>query len=191
MVIIMVSFVGRSVKNVKVKIIMAGEPGAGKSFIAKTADACIPARNIGVSIGKVSESFSDTSVEMTLLTWTISDNRPTKKSHLKQAEAAIIVCDITKPETVDRIPFWADRIQNIAGNIPIFFAAINTHIEHWETVVWLRDMTRRYNSTYFPIIKDDLASARNLFRTIAEILALNFIERKKLALMSVQSFESS
>ena len=116
---------------------------------------------------------------MTLLTWTISDKRPTKKSHLKQAEAAIIVCDITKPETVDKIPYWADRIQNIAGNIPIFFAAINTHIEHWEKVVWLRDLTRRYNSTFFPIIKDDLASARNLFRTIAEILALDFIERKK------------
>jgi hypothetical protein len=182
---------GRSVKNVKVKIIMAGEPGAGKSFIAQTADACIPARKIGVSIGKVSEAFSDTSVEMTLLTWTISDKRPTKTTHLKQAEAAIIVCDITKPETVDKTPYWADRIHDIAGDIPIFFAAINAHIEHWDKVVWLRDLAKKYDSIYFPINKDDLVSARKLFRTIAEMLALDFLERKKAELESVQTFENN
>jgi hypothetical protein len=182
---------GRSVKNVKVKIIMAGEPGAGKSFIAQTADACIPARKIGVSIGKVSEAFSDTSVEMTLLTWTISDKRPTKTTHLKQAEAAIIVCDITKPETVDKTPYWADRIHDIAGDIPIFFAAINAHIEYWDKVIWLRDIAKKYNSTYYPINKDDLVSARKLFRTIAEMLALEFLERKKTELESVQTFENN
>jgi hypothetical protein len=187
----MVYSMGRSVKNVKVKIIMAGEPGAGKSFIAQTADACIPARKIGVSIGKVSEAFSDTSVEMTLLTWTISDKRPTKTTHLKQAEAAIIVCDITKPETVDKTPYWADRIHDIAGDIPIFFAAINAHIEYWDKVIWLRDIAKKYNSTYYPINKDDLVSARKLFRTIAEMLALDFLERKKAELDSVQTFENN
>ena len=170
---------------------MAGEPGAGKSFIAQTADACIPARKIGVSIGKVSEAFSDTSVEMTLLTWTISERNPTKTTHLKQAEAAIIVCDITKPETVDKIPFWADRIQEIGGDIPIFFAVLNAYIEHWDKVIWLRDMAQKYNSTYYPINKDDLVSARKLFRTIAEILALDFLEKKKAALESVQTFENN
>ena len=170
---------------------MAGEPGAGKSFIAQTADACIPARKIGVSIGKVSEAFSDTSVEMTLLTWTISERNPTKTTHLKQAEAAIIVCDITKPETVDKIPFWADRIQEIAGDIPIFFAVLNAYIEHWDKVIWLMDMAQKYNSTYYPINKDDLVSARKLFRTIAEILALDFLEKKKAALESVQTFENN
>ena len=178
-------------KNVKVKIIMAGEPGAGKSFIAQTADVCVPARKIGVSIGKISEAFSDTSVEMTLLTWTITSKRPTESTHLKQAEAAIIVCDLKKPKTVEQIPFWADRIQEIAGDIPIFFAAINAHIEYWDQVIWLRDMALKYHSTYFPINRDDLDSARKLFRTIAEILALDFIERKASGLESVQISENA
>ncbi len=187
----MVYSVGRFVKNVKVKIIMAGEPGSGKSFIAQTVDVCVPARKIGVSIGKISEAFSDTSVEMTLLTWTITSKRPTESTHLKQAEAAIIVCDLKKPKTVEQIPFWADRIQEIAGDIPIFFAAINAHIEYWDKVIWLRDVAQKYHSTYFPINRENLDSARKLFRTIAEILALEFIERKASGLESVQISENA
>lgn len=178
-------------KNVKVKIIMAGEPGAGKSYIAKTADACIPARKMGVSIGKVSEAFSDTSVEMTLLTWTITNKRPTEKTHLKQAEAAIIVCDLAKPETVEKIPFWANSIHEIAGKIPLFIAAINAHIEYYDKVIWLRDVARKYHSTFYPINRENLDTARKLFRIIAEILALDFIEKKKVGLESIQTFENA
>jgi hypothetical protein len=175
----MVYLVGHFVKNVKVKIIMAGEPGAGKSFIAKAADVCVPARKIGVSIGKVSEAFEEASVEMTLLTWTISWGQPKQKTHFKQAEAAIIVSDITKPETVKMAPLWADRINDLAGNIPLFFAAINPYLEYWEDFAWLLDIAKKYDSSCFQINRQDLSSARALFRAIAQSLAEDFVRRKK------------
>jgi GTPase SAR1 family protein len=179
------------VKNVKVKIIMAGEPGSGKSFIAQTADACVPARKIGVSIGKVSEAFSDTSVEMTLLTWTITSRRPRERTHLKQAEAAIIVCDLTKQNTVEMTSKWAEKIHEIAGDIPLFFAAINANLETWDNVILVRDVAQKYHSSYFPINTDDLESARKLFRTIAQVLALEFLERKKTTQESIKTFENA
>lgn len=170
---------------------MAGEPGSGKSFIAQTADACIPARKIGVSIGKVSEAFSDTSVEMTLLTWTITSHRPREQTHLKQAEAAIIVCDLTKPKTIEMTSTWADKIQEIAGDIPLFFAAINANLETWENVMWVRNVAQKYHSSIFPINTNDQDSARKLFRTIAQVLALEFLERKKVAQESIKTYEDA
>jgi hypothetical protein len=170
---------GQNLKNVKVKIIIAGEPGSGKSYIAQAVDACIPARRIGVSIGKVSEPLQNTSVEMTLLTWTITWGRPMEKTHLKQAEAAIIVCNLERPETVKKTPLWAERIQEIAGGIPLYFAAINTNLETWEEFEWLKEKAGKYDSTCFPIDMHDLHSARKLFKTIAQHLAEDFLERKK------------
>jgi hypothetical protein len=180
---------GQIVKNVKVKIIMAGEPGAGKSFIAKAADVCVPARKIGVSIGKVSEAIEDASVEMTLLTWTISWGQPKQKSHFKQAEAAIIVSDITKPETVKMAPLWAERINELAGDIPLFFAAINPYLEYWEDFAWLMDVAKKHNSSCYQIDRHDLSSARALFRAIAKSLADDFISRKKAEQDQIKVFE--
>lgn len=160
-------------KSIKTKIIIAGEPGAGKSFIAQTADACVASQEIGVSIGKISESIEDTSQEITLMTWAITEGRPKESTHMDFATAAIIVCDLTKPKTVTETTEWAHRVLNYAGNIPLFFAANNANLGSPDTYRFLRKVAHKFNSPCFPIQGNDRKSARDLLRFIAWELSEN------------------
>lgn len=170
---------GSSVKKYKIKIIIAGEPGAGKSFIAKTTDACYPTRWIGASIGKISETFKNTSFEMTLITWTITHGRPKERTHLRYAEAAIIVSDLTRPETVELTSEWANKILNIVGDIPLFFAANNADLGTSDTLNRLEKVASRFNSPCFTIKSEDRKSARALLRKVAQVLLENLMSKTR------------
>jgi signal recognition particle receptor subunit beta len=161
-------------KTMKTKIIIAGEPGAGKSFIVQTADACVASQEIGVSIGKISETIEETSNEMTLMTWAITEGRPKESTHMDFASAAIIVCDLTKPKTVSETTEWAHRVLNHAGNIPLFFAANNANLGSQDTYRQLRKVAHNFNSPCFPIPGNDRKSARDLLKFIAWELSEKF-----------------
>jgi hypothetical protein len=167
------------VKTLRAKIIIAGAPGSGKSFFAQATDACITAKQFGVSIGKISETFSDTSLEMELIIWTLTQGRPKESTHMEFAEAAIVLCDLTKPTTLRLIPRWAGRISSVSGNIPIIFVASNVNPENWDYFLRLKHLAQKYNSACFPISGHDLGSVRNIFRIIAQLLVKNHIKRKK------------
>ena len=172
----------------KVKIIIVGEPGAGKSFIAKTTDACYPTRELGASIGKITMNFQDTSCEMTLMTWAITKGRPKESTHLEHAQAAIIVCDLTKPDTVLLTPVWADRVFNIVGDIPIFFAANNAEMGTSEDLNLLKRVADKFNASCFPIQSEDRESVRELFRTIAQMLSNDLRSKKSVTQEKISSF---
>lgn len=165
-------------KNFKLKIIIAGEPGSGKSFIARAADACIPVREIGASIGKISERFSDMSCEMMLITWAITRGRPKDTTHLGHSAAAIIVCDLTKPKTVERAPVWANSILRVAGDIPLFFVANNINLGTPEALNRFQEEARTYNSPWFYIQSEDLDSVKELFRVISQVLTERILNKK-------------
>lgn len=171
-------------KKLKSKIIITGEPGSGKSFIAQAADACVSSQEIGVSIGKISETIKDTSHEMTLMTWAITEGRPKKSTHYEHAQAAIVVCDLTKPKTVMQSSEWADRILDFSGDIPIFFVANNANLALPDTTRLIRDVANRYNSAYYPIFKKDRRSARDLLGLIAWEISENMTSEKQDELIS-------
>jgi signal recognition particle receptor subunit beta len=170
-------FTGCPVKRLKLKIIIAGEAGAGKSFLAKTTDVCYPTREIGVSIGKISETIRDTAFEMTLLTWTVTTGRPKESTHLRHADAAIIVCDLTRPDTVDISFEWANRILKIAGEIPIYFTANNASLKTKDTLNRLKNIASKFDSPCFPIKNRDRKSARRVFRAIAQGLFARYDQK--------------
>lgn len=167
------------VRNLKTKIIIAGEPGSGKSFISEAADVCVPSREIGVSIGKLSETFRESSCEMTLMTWAITNGRPKESTHLDFASAAIIVCDITKPDTVKLTPVWAERVQKYLGDIPLFFAVNNADSGSSDELHWVHRLAQEYKSTCFPIGSEDRKSARDLLRIVAHMVSENVIGSEK------------
>jgi GTPase SAR1 family protein len=157
----------------KSKIIITGEPGVGKSFIAGAADTCIPSQEIGVSIGKISETIQDLSSEITLMTWAITERRPKVSTHLEFAQAAVIACDLSKPKTIEQTPKWARRIQRYAGNIPLFFVGNKVDLANSDSYSHLRKIANKYDSFCFPIRSNDLNSARDLLKTIAWELSEN------------------
>jgi hypothetical protein len=173
-----------NLRKLKSKIIITGEPGAGKSFIAKATDVCVASQEIGVSIGKMSKTIEDTSHEMTLITWAISEGRPKKSTHLEYAQAAIIVCDLENPKTVMKSSEWANRILEFSGDIPLFFAANNADSGLPDTTRLLRKVANKYNSSFYPILEKDRKSARGLLELIAWELSEDMISEKHHDLIS-------
>jgi signal recognition particle receptor subunit beta len=171
-------------KKLKSKIIITGEPGAGKSFIAKATDVCVASQEIGVSIGKISETIEETSHEITLLTWAVTQGRPKKSTHLEHAHAAIIVCDISKPKTVIQSSEWANMILNYSGDIPLFFVANHADSDSTDSSRLLRKISHRYNSMYYPIFKNERKSARDLLGLVAWEISDNMINKRADRLIS-------
>ena len=105
----------------KLKLIIAGEPEAGKTEVANAADACLPLRPFGVSIGKKFDGSLDVNCNLTLMIWTLTERRPRETTFYTGTDGAIIVCNLLKRRTISRMTKWADSIRNNVGRIPLFF----------------------------------------------------------------------
>ncbi len=81
-------------KEIQIKVIVAGEPGSGKSILSEVNDACISLRKLGVSIGLKTMEDEDAQVVMTFITWTLTEGRPRDSSYMQGTRAAVIVCAI-------------------------------------------------------------------------------------------------
>lgn len=171
-------------KNLKSKIIITGEPGSGKSFLAEAADKCVASKEIGVSVGKMTKTLENNEYEMTLITWALTEGRPKESTYLNQANAAVIVCDLSKPDTVSQTNKWAKRILKFSGDIPIYFAANNIENAVPQAYKNLRNVANMYNSSFYPIVKKDRETARDLLGIIAWELSENIISPRSKGLVS-------
>jgi signal recognition particle receptor subunit beta len=162
-------------KNLKSKIIITGEPGSGKSFLAEAADKCVASQEIGVSVGKMKKTMEENEYEMTLITWALTEGRPKESTYLDEAHAAVIVCDLSKPETVAQTHKWAKRILKFSGDIPLYFAVNNLENAKPQAYKNLRNVANMYNSSFYPIVKKDRETARDLLSLIAWELSENII----------------
>lgn len=160
-------------RKFKAKILIVGEPKAGKSFIAETTEACLPFKEIGVSIGRTTIPFRDTECEMTLITWTVTKGRPRETTYFDDASAAIIVSDLNRPSTVRLSADWAQNILDRVGDIPLFFVATNADLGEPNTLEYIKDIAHRFNSSVSPVNSEDQKSAREIFKTIADVISKN------------------
>jgi GTPase SAR1 family protein len=164
---------GGPLRKFKAKILIVGEPKAGKSFIAETTEACMPFKEIGVSIGRTKVFFQDAECEMTLLTWTVTQGRPKETTYFDDTAAAIIVSDLKRHETVRLSAEWAQNILDRLGNIPLFFVANNADLGQPNALNYLSDIAQRFNSSLYPINSEDEKSAKGIFNRIAKKLYEN------------------
>jgi hypothetical protein len=118
------------------------------------------------------------------MTWTITRGRPKKSTHLEYANAAIVVCDLTKPKTVMQSKEWANMILDFSGDIPLFFVANNADSDSPNPTRLLRKIAHNYNSVYYPIFKDEKESARDLLKLIAWEISDNMVNNRTDRLVS-------
>jgi small GTP-binding protein len=66
-------------------------------------------------------------IDLNLMIWDLMGQKEYEifhKSTFKGASGAIIVCDITRMDTLDNVPTWVSNLFNITGNIPIIVIVI-------------------------------------------------------------------
>ncbi|MHA2363314.1 MAG: Rab family GTPase [Candidatus Hodarchaeales archaeon] len=118
-------------KAYHLKIILLGEGAVGKTslrlkFMGKTTgDTYLQTLGADFSVKRlpVSEIGRE---ESTLQIWDIGGQirfRDVVKGYFSGSNGAVVVYDITRPETFDEIPYWINHLWSITGPIPFTLIA--------------------------------------------------------------------
>ena len=158
----------------RVKVIIVGDPGAGKHDVAKGADICVPFKSLGVSIGKKINLDRRIKYKLTLIFWTLTKHRPKLTTYFSGAGAAIIVGDITKKRSIKKMRFWANSIQKNIGKIPLFFVGTKNNSKRKIDIDLLSELANDFNSHYFVLKSSQEDRLKPIFKSIAKHIARNY-----------------
>ncbi len=116
------------------KICLLGEGGVGKTSLVRRYVHDFFSDEYLVSFGtKVTKKVLDLEdVELTLMIWDILGQKAHKSLHhayYKGANGALLVCDVTREETVRSILEWKDDFVSIAGSVPVIALANKNDLE--------------------------------------------------------------
>ncbi|MEE9151928.1 MAG: hypothetical protein V3U20_08875 [Thermoplasmata archaeon] len=150
-------------REVRLKVIVAGEPGSGKSTISEVSDACISLKPFGVSLGLKTVDSEEAQCRMTFFTWTLTKGRPKDTSYFKGSKAAVIVCDLTKGYTIKKMKNWARSIRKDIDNIPLVFVGNYVEKAKGDNVELMLKIAKFYDSPVVLTRLEDKDSIEEVF----------------------------
>ena len=159
-------------KEIQIKVVVAGEPGSGKSILSEVNDACISLKKFGVSIGLKTIEDEEAEFYLTFITWTLTEGRPRDTSYLQGTKAAVIVCDLTKGKTVKKMNKWANSLQQGVGDVPLIFVGNNVDSAQGSEVDMMLSTARSFNAPVVLTRLSDRASIEEVFVQILKVIGL-------------------
>ncbi len=144
---------------------------------------------IGTKVSKRDIEYKqpDKTVYLTLMVWDIlgqKDYRKMRAQGMSGSHGIVLVCDLTRPETVKAIEdFWLSEVLDILGTVPIVFVGnkIDMAGKDSATAASLADIGRKAE---MPVIMCSAKTGENVeegFRKIGEMMISgDFVEKKTL-----------
>ncbi|HUT27072.1 MAG TPA: Rab family GTPase [Methanomassiliicoccales archaeon] len=116
------------------KICLLGDGEVGKtSLIRRYVLDIFDDQYIQTFGAKVSKKVLDLEdVNLTLMIWDVLGQKTQKALHTTYyagANGAFLVCDMTRPETLEHLRHWVDDLQEVAGDIPIIVVGNKCDLE--------------------------------------------------------------
>ncbi len=117
-------------KKLLKKICLLGDPAVGKTSLIRRfvydifEDKYLS--TIGAKITKkpLTLTFEKSILSITLMIWDIAgqdDFKNVQPTYYKGAEGALIVCDITRKETLTHLLYWQKSLFEVVGKMPVLF----------------------------------------------------------------------
>ncbi|MDX1534239.1 MAG: Rab family GTPase [Thermoplasmata archaeon] len=121
--------------RVKLKICLVGEPAVGKTSLIRrfvhnefqddytvTLGTRISKKNLLVPLSEGGEPEG-----VTLVIWDIMGQEGIrellKEAFFQGAQGILMVCDVTRPETLAKLEGWRESVQEVSGALPSFLLA--------------------------------------------------------------------
>ncbi len=163
------------------KICICGDPSVGKtSLIRRFVIGAFDEKYIstlGTVVSKKSVYISDKDSEMKLLIWDISGQEEFKRIHasaFRDAKGAIIVCDITRPETAEHVQNWISNLYEFAGgDVPLVILTNKYDLaqSNPDALASVKKILEVQNCSIFPTSAKTGDNVEQAFQTIAESIA--------------------
>jgi small GTP-binding protein len=160
----------------RIKVIIIGEPGVGKTSLVKKFVSGRFTRDYRVSIGAnlfVKNLILDSSIEVTIQIWDIAGQEKwVKMRHLyyKGAHGALIVGDITRENTFEQLKeFWNPDLNQFCGEIPKILVVNKVDLEPIISNSDVENLAQyiKVNTTIFTSAKNG-QNVEEAFRKIAK-----------------------
>lgn len=153
-------------KNVEKKVCLLGDFGVGKtSLIRRFVYDAYDDRylsTLGVKVTKKQMVIKDYKkkpffkVDLTLIIWDLVGQKgfqSLKASAYKGTNGAFIVCDLSRPDTVDSMEWWVDSLLKVQKDIPLIFLANKVDLTDNAVPLELRSkiesIMRKYKGFFF------------------------------------------
>jgi hypothetical protein len=162
------------VQEQRIKVIIVGDPGAGKQEVAKGTDICVPFKSLGVSIGKKTNMDKKINYKLTLIFWTLTKGRPKPTTYFNGAGAAIIVGKLNSKRSIKKMRYWAETIHENIGDIPLFFIGTKNNLGTEENRTRLAALANDYNSYYYILNPPQDDNLKPIYKSIAKRIAHNY-----------------
>lgn len=148
-------------RRYKMKVCMVGDPSVGKTSLVRryvhdmfadhyitTLGAKVEKREVDIPHPATGEV---THIDMTL--WDIMGHQQLlgmlREAYFHGARGILAVCDVTRRETLLRLPDWMQAVRHVAGAVPVFILANKVDLpEHQVTEADVAAFSRKHDSPY-------------------------------------------
>lgn len=161
-----------SAKKVSKKICVLGDPAVGKTSLIRrfvinafddkyltTIGAKIVKKEIAVPAGG-----GNPPVDLTLMIWDIAGQKTlgnVKQAYYRGTEGAMIVCDITRRETLMTTIDWIKTLMQITGDVPVILMANKSDLMD-RALFGQAEMKEVANTTQAPFLLTSAKTGQNV-----------------------------
>jgi small GTP-binding protein len=168
-------------RTISKKICLLGDFAVGKTSLTRRfvydlfSDKYISTIGVRVSRKTVAIPVGGDVVELTIMLWDLGGSEEfnlMRASYLRGAAGAVLVCDLTRPETLDRLWIYADGLLSVNAGAQIILAANKHDLTDQQQFnsAQMKPVAADLNAPYYFTSAKTGEDVEALFRCLARLL---------------------
>lgn len=174
------------------KVCMLGEPAVGKTSLIRrfvydvfddkyieTIGAKVTKKTMRIKYLPTGQTF-----QLRMMIWDIAGHGAldfVKPSYYRDAEGALIVCDLTRKLTLNKVPAWVDSLFSVTQRVPLIILGNKADLtnEHQFGPKDLTEMTAKFEAPFLLSSAKDGRHVEDAFKAMGLSLIQSFIHNKR------------
>jgi small GTP-binding protein len=154
------------------KVVLIGDPAVGKTSLIKkyvqdvfddsylnTIGAKVMKKNVGVKHADTGDI-----VDLKLILWDIAGQETfstVKRAYYKGASGAVVVCDVTRRETMEHMHKWIENLFDVSGVIPVYILVNKFDLEE-QAAFTLEEVKKEFLPYEAPVLPSSAKTGHNV-----------------------------